>query len=292
MPFREEDKVGWHELAPSVQKLFRDGLDKHIQKSRQDLNDEIEREKAAIEKIKNDIINAINKYKSDQFGLAGVKGRVVKHNLGQPMYCDDHFFNIATSQGNKDEWLYEYNFTTGKYKDKNGVVKDIPYRSFLYNADFEKLWYYWEPGRFEEIKWRYVKKTVTMTTNPINLLTSGFDTYDQHIRYYKIYDNGWCEQVGAYSHYNPDMEVDDRINYFNRYVKLKIPYKDTNYIITIGGEIWPETARLCTHGYGIYLKEKNRFRPSICGNQVNVHWRYSTYHAAGFVDLKALGFNV
>lgn len=287
----EEDKITYYELAPSLQKLFNDGLEKHLTKSNKNLDDEIEREKKAIAKVKQDILDAIDTFKSDQFGVGGVKGRVLKFDIAS-LYADDHFFNMDLSQGNKPEWLYRYNFITGKCYDHTGKQIDIPWRSFLYDESTEKFWYYWYPGKFEEIKSRYIKKTTTNTTNPINLLTSGFDTYDKHVRYYKIYDNGWCEQVGGYSHYQPDLsDQSDWRQYYCRWVKFKIPYKDTNYIITCGGELWPGTPDACTHGYGTYTKYNDKILMSICGND-GKHWRFSTYHVAGFVDLKALGLNV
>lgn len=290
--FYEESKVGWTELAPSLQALFKDGLEKHVSNSRKNLNDEIEREKNAIKKIQDDIIDNINRIKSDQFGAGGVKGRVLKYDLSS-LYANDHFFNIEITQGNKPDWLYRYNFTSGECYDNNGVKTEIPWRSFLYEPSTERLWYYWEPEKYEEIKLRYIKKTTTSTTNPSNLLTSGFDTYDKHVRYYKIYDNGWCEQVGGYSHYQPDLSnTNDWRQYYCRYVTFKIPFKDTNYIATIGGELWPYTTSVCTHGYGTYTKYPDRMMVSICGGNPDEHWRFSTYHVAGFVDLQALGYNI
>lgn len=297
MFFNEECKVTYNVLAPSLQKLFKDGLNKHLANSNQNLNDEIERETKAIAKVKQDILDAIDKFKSDQFGCAGVRGRVLKYDI-QSLYADDHFFNIDLSQGNNPEWLYKYNFVTGKCFDSTGQEIDIPWRSFLYDESMEKFWYYWYPGKFEEIKWRYVKKGNSGSTSPTNLLTSGFDTYDKHVRYYKIYDNGWCEQVGAYAHTKKDMSNQSEWissggdNYHTRYVTFKIPYKDTNYIFTCGGEI---NQPICTHAYLTWTKYPDKIYVGVCGggtgNSVG-HWYYSTYHAAGFVDLQALGFNV
>lgn len=286
--FNPEDKVGIDELAPSLQELFIKGLERHITVSNKNLNDEIDREARAINKVQQDILDAINKFKTDQFGCGGVKGRVLKYDITS-LYADDHFFNIDSSQGNKTDWLYKYNFVTGKCCDRSGNQIDIPYRSFLYEPATERLWYYWSPNRVEEIKGRYIKKTSTLVTNPINLLTSGFDTYEKHVRYFKLYDNGWCEQVGAYSHYQPDLDkASNWINYHNRYVDFRIPYKDTNYIVTVGGELWPYTTGACTHGYCTYLKETNRMRVAICGNSIDFHWRYTTYHVAGFTNLTAV----
>jgi hypothetical protein len=121
----EEDKITYYELAPSLQKLFNDGLEKHLSKSNKNLDDEIEREKKAISKVKQDILDAIDKFKSDQFGVGGVKGRVLKFDINS-LYADDHFFNMDLSQGNKPEWLYKYNFVTGKCYDHTGKQIDIP----------------------------------------------------------------------------------------------------------------------------------------------------------------------
>ena len=58
--FNPEDKVGWNELAPSLQELFSKGLEKHIADSRKNLNDEIDREIRDINKVKQDILDNIN----------------------------------------------------------------------------------------------------------------------------------------------------------------------------------------------------------------------------------------
>lgn len=282
--FEREDKITWHELDPNVQSLFL-GLETQRDNARQALNDEIARETKATD----DIIASIDTMKSDQFGLAGIRGQVVKYGgSGQPLYADDHFFKIEKDMGVDPAVFYEYDMDTGFYTTVNGTQKELPPRSFLYEDSSERLWYYVKPGKYFKIKERYSKVTDTSTvfTNA-NLYDSGFDTYDQHVRYFKIYDNGWCEQVGAYSHYNPDMEAQDRINYYNRYVRFAVPYKDINYIVTLGGEIWPLTAALCSHGYGTFKKYTEKMHVSICGNAVNVHWRYSAYHVAGFIDLDA-----
>ena len=283
--FNPEDKVGWNELAPSLQELFSKGLEKHIADSRKNLNDEIDREIRDINKVKQDILDNINKFKSDQFGCGGIKGKVLKCD-STSLYADDHFFNINYSQGTEPDWLYGYNLISGECCDSSGNKKEIPYRSFLYEPASERLWYYWSPNRFVEIKESYINKNYIYGINPIKLIASGFDTYENHDRYFKLYDNGWCEQAGAYSHYKSDLDKESNwIDYHNRYVDFKIPYKDTDYIVTVGGELWPYTTDVCTHGYCTYLKETNRMRVSICGNTIDVHWRYTNYYAAGFTDL-------
>lgn len=275
MAFYKENKLAWEELSPKFQALFL-AINTQTTKARNDLDTEIQREEAAIDGIR----DSIDKLKTDQFGIGGIKGQVVKYNTGTNdiFYADDHFFMIEEKMGTDPNVFYKYDMDAGIYYDSNNVKQELPLRSFLYEDSSERLWYYVKPGKWFKIKDRYVKITDTTTvyTNS-NLLYSGFDTYDGFNRYYKIYDNGWCEQMGRYSH------VKYGINGYSNYIEFAVPFKDTNYVVTVGAQITGANYP-CTHGYATYTKYPEKMIFAICNYYTN-HWNSSSYHVAGFIDL-------
>ena len=315
MPFNEEDKVTKNELAPDIQEIF-SALITHKNNARQNLTDYINDKTQKLDGFQ-DVIDQLTE---DQLGLAGVTGRVVKvSSPGKPFYCDDHFFTckkLLEITDTNEEYLYKYNFYNGTYVNLQNNLNEIPWRSFLYDKESEQLWFYYYPGKYEEIKGNFIKNTALIDSSSstvggaIRLIDSGMDTYDSHDRYFKVYSNGWCEQSGAYAHSGkltdksnfihttaPDSSgnADDHI-YYNRYVKFQIPFRDTNYLVTHGGELWlkPGSEAVCSHGYAIYRKYTDKMHVAVCGGGPNaikdIHWKYSTYRAEGFVDLKALGY--
>lgn len=187
--------------------------------------------------------------------------------------------------------IYEYDFKTGKYLDgRTLTVEDIPLRSFVYNNLTEQLFWYKQPGQFVDIKKSFVVDPTTDKTNnsgPFGLIDSGYDEYDGHLRYFRVYTNGWCEQGGYFSHVQSEMTDPSLwVSTSRIYVKFKIPFKSADYLVTYANH----AASVNTGpNWSIALVEKKIDR-MLCGNSTAS--KGSFYHAEGYVDLNTYKDNI
>lgn len=295
--YTEEDRITWGELAPSFQELFKT-LQSELAFFDKRLAGEIERAKAEEARIKKKGEEDLEKKIKEIFGIPdGKKGQVLRTNKsGLALYVDDHLFLCQKAVGTDPNYCYAYDFDAGTYKNHLGQTKELPWRSFYYSPKSQKLWWYKFPKDYIEIKKTFSSAdevtSGTGVTGAMEVIDFGNDLYDNHLRYYKVYTNGWCEQGGYYAHQvanftNPALKIDDT----KRYVPLKIPYKDSKYIITLSQQFTyePNSRGFMNECITTISNEPSRF---IACLEDSFDIDYSGYRTEGFIDLAANGYNV
>ena len=295
--YNNEDMITWEELAPSMQELFKT-LQSQLNFFDKRLLNEIDRAKATEKKIKDDGEVELDRKMQEIFGITnGKKGQVMRTNKsGLQIYADDHLFLCLNDIGTNSEYCYVYDFVNGTYKTNTGVTKELPWRSFYYNPKSQKLWWYEYPNEYREVKKSFSSAdevtSSTGATGAMEVIDFKYGTYDNHIRYAKIYSNGFCEQGGMYAVKKVLAQDENQfIDAYSRYVPLIIPYKDNKYIITLSQEFSYEPNRrgfdnqcICT-----LSSEPNRFIACI---ERSYDINYVGYRCEGFIDLVSNGYNV
>jgi hypothetical protein len=295
--YNKEDMVTWEELAPSLQELFKT-LQSQLNFFDKRLLGEIDRAKAAEKKIKDDGEDALAKKIQELFGITdGKKGQVMRTNKsGLKIYADDHLFLCQKDIGTNPNYCYAYDFEAGTYKSNTGATKELPWRSFFYNPKSQKLWWYEYPHEYVEVKKTFSSAdevtSGTGATGAMEVIDFKNDTYDSHIRYTKVYSNGFCEQGGMYA-VKKSLAQDQGqfIDAYSRYVPLKIPYRDSKYIITLSQEFSyePNSRGFDNQCICTLSSQPNRFVACI---ETSYDINYVGYRCEGFIDLLANGYNV
>lgn len=295
--FGKEDNITWEELSPATQELFK-SLQSQLFFFDKRLEAEIARATAEEKRIKDEGEDKLSKKIQELFGIEnGQKGQVMRTNRsGLKIYADDHLFLCQNDIDTDPMYCYAYDFEAGTYKDNTGTTKELPWRSYYYNPKSQKLWFYTYPKEYIEIKATFSSATEVDTgtgaTGAMEIIDYKSDSYDSHIRYAKIYSNGFCEQGGYYAVKKTLAQDQSQfIDAYSRYVPLKIPYKDTKYIITLSQEFsYEPNSRgfdnmcICTLN-----SQTNRFIGLI---ETEYDINYVGYRCEGFIDLAANGYTV
>lgn len=294
--YNEEDRITWGELAPSLQELFKT-LQSQLAHFDKRLFDEIERAKAEEQKIKNKGEQELEQKIQEFFGItSGKKGQVLRTNKsGLALYVDDHLFLCQKDIDTDPDYCYEYDFDEGTYKNHLGQTKDLPWRSFYYNPKSQKLWWYKFPKDYIEVKKTFSSAdevtSGTGATGAMEVIDFKTDMFDKHLRYCKVYSNGFCEQGGMYAHVPANSSDDTQfIDTYSRYVPLMLPYKDSTYIITLSQEFGVEPNSHGHHNRAVCTvsSEPSRFIAVRCYDN---YMPYSGYRTEGFIDLAANGYD-
>ena len=176
--------------------------------------------------------------------------------------------------------IYEFDFKTGTYKNARTLqIEDIPLRSFVYNELTEQFYWYKQPNEFTQIKPSYIvdpTKPNSGTTGPFSLIDSNYDEYDDHLRYCRVYNNGWCEQ-GGYAKSIPSRVVNGVLML---QVFFKIPFKTADYLVTFSKRVKVATSTGDNRSIGIWEKKLDRM---LVGYDTTGDGVF--YHAEGYVDL-------
>lgn len=174
--------------------------------------------------------------------------------------------------------IYEFDFKTGTYKNGRTLqIEDIPLRSFVYNELTEQFYWYKQPNEFTQIKSSYIvdpTKPSSGTTGPFSLIDSNYDEYDDHLRYCRVYNNGWCEQ-GGYAKSIPSRVSGGKLQVF-----FKIPFKTADYLVTFSKRVKVVTSTGDQRSIGIWEKQVDKM---LVGYDTTGDGVF--YHAEGYVDL-------
>lgn len=293
--YTKEDMITWEELSPSLQELFKT-LQSQLNFFDKRLLGEIDRAKAEEKRIKEKGEADLAKKIQELFGIEnGQRGQVMRTNKsGFKIYADDHLFLCQKDIASDPNYCYSYNFETGTYKTNTGATKELPWRSFYYNPKSQKLWWYEYPKEYIEVKKTFSSASEvssgTGVTGAMEIIDFITDTYDGHIRYCKVYSNGFCEQGGMYAVKKSLMQDQSLfIDNARRYVPLMKAYRDSKYIITLSQEISYQA-----HGRGFgnecictISSQPNRFIACL-ENDYDIN--YDGYRCEGFIDLVANGY--